>query len=81
MQGIPNEQNLPHLHAISFRRNLTIDNNTVVPRSTLAETSISSLTEELKETREKILAVLKLILNGDQLASHFTLFNLLSRPY
>jgi len=35
----------------------------------------------LKETRDTIIAVLKLILNGDKLAAEWVLLNLLSRVH
>ncbi len=39
------------------------------------------MAKEFKETREKVLAVLKIILNGDALAAEFTLLNMLAKPY
>jgi len=34
---------LPHLHAITYRRNLTIDNNLILPKSSLNDTTVASL--------------------------------------
>jgi len=42
---------------------------------------VGSHSLEIKETKEKILAVLKMLLNNDTTAAHFTLFNLLAKPY
>jgi len=43
LTGIPNEMTLPHLHAITYRRNLTIDNNLILPKSSLNDTTVASL--------------------------------------
>lgn len=39
-QGIPNENRLPHLHAITFRRNQTVHVNSVLRHSQLQDYTI-----------------------------------------
>lgn len=79
--NIPNEQFLPSLHAITFRRNLSINSNSVVKKSEISQKIVEKLSENFKEVREKIIAVFKLILNGDSFSAEYLLLSLLSRVH
>lgn len=79
--GIPNESQLPHLHAISFRRNLSLNTNLVLPKAHANETLVKNAHEQLSETREKILSVLKMIIGGDLVSAEYLLMCLISKVH
>ncbi|CDW86598.1 mini-chromosome maintenance complex-binding protein [Stylonychia lemnae] len=79
--GIPNEQNIPHLHVITFRKDLILNNNQLLKRSQVNNMTLNNYSQDLKEAREKLKAILKMILEGDQVASEFTLLNIISKAH
>lgn len=64
-----------------MRRNNTINCNPIIKKSEALPEVIDKEKESLKEIREKILAVLKLILNGDEVSSEYFLLNLISKVH
>ena len=78
--NIPNEQNLPKLHVISFRRNHTLSINSSVNISEISVENFKNSKKEMEEIRGRLLAVIKLIL-GDSIATEFFLCSLISRVY
>lgn len=76
---IPNEQNIPHLHAITYRRNQILNNNPALKASSVAADTLVKETHFYQDTKAKLLAVLKLILGGDSFASEYIIMNLISR--
>jgi hypothetical protein len=79
--GVPNEAKLPHLHAITFRRDLALSNNHVLRKSDVSATTLVDHEIDILEAREKILAILKMILNNDSLAAEYVLLCLLSKVH
>jgi hypothetical protein len=58
-----------------------VNGNNLIKKDHVKASLLNDLSTELKESKEKILAVLKMILNNDELASQYILFNLLAKPY
>ena len=79
--GIPNEDKLPKLHVISYRRNHVLNSIKQLPKPEINKDYIKEHSQQIKEAHEKIIAVLKLILKNDKLAADFTLLGLISRVY
>lgn len=79
--GIPNESSLPHLHAIAYKRDQIINNNKVIKKSEVNEKTLEKINQELKDSRNKIIAVLKEICAGDVLAAEYILLNLIAKPH
>lgn len=79
--GIPNEQYLPHLHALTFRRNHSLNTNSVLRKSQANEAMVKSEQALMAEAGEKVKAVLKMIMGGDALAAEYMLLCLLSRVH
>lgn len=79
--GIPNEKILPSLHVFTFRKNQCFNNNPILRKVEATSDIVKAEKELLSETRDKIIAVLKLILGGDALASEFVFLNLLARVH
>lgn len=84
---IPNETKLPHLHVItsfpnSFFETLGLFSREEVremaAKEEAGELALEKHAEWVSEAREKLLAVLKLVLCGDQVAAEYTLVSLLS---
>lgn len=75
---IPNEHMLPHLHVLAFRRNQRIEANPLLSKADATEETLLQNVEELSNTREKLLAIFKLLLNGDSLAAEYLLYSWLS---
>ena len=63
--GIPNENQLPHLHAITFKQNSTIHNTQILRKSDVSSNSLTEHEVDISEARDKLIAILKLILNND----------------
>lgn len=89
MEGnvIPNEMKIPHLHVITSFKNTFFDSLGLFTRKEIAEmkekeekseNSLEKHQEWIQEAREKLLAVLKILLCGDELAAEYTLLALLS---
>lgn len=79
--GIPNEQYLPQIHVFSFRRNHSLNSNYAFKKSLANESTVKNESEQLSETREKLLAVLKILVNGDLIAAEYILLCLLSKVH
>ena len=79
LNGIPNEDSLPHLHVLCHSRNYALDRLPQMPKSALKD--IKEHSQTLKEAKDKILAVLTLILDGDKTAALYMLVSLISRVY
>lgn len=79
--GIPNEHILPHLHVFAYRNNQRLINNPVLKKKQATSAIVKSLEDNLSETRDKILAILKLILNGDAFAAEYLMVSWLSRVH
>lgn len=79
--GIPNEQFLPHLHVLTFRRNHSLSTNSVLKKSQANEAMVKSEQALMAEAGEKVKAVLKMIMGGDALAAEYMLLCLLSRVH
>jgi hypothetical protein len=59
-----------------------LNNNSVFRKSEAAtESLVKANQENLSETREKMLAVLKMIMNGDQLAAEYLILCLLAKVH
>jgi len=70
---------MPSLHAITFRRNYVINKNTTLSGNEIIK--FSDFSDEFKETKEKLIAVLKLFVNNDKIAAEYILFSLISKVY
>ena len=89
--GIPNEDKVPQLHAITCRKLAILQSPDLLQycnvdkESLLAEGSQSEylleLFDDLNKAQEKLLAIFKLILKGDVVASQFLLLNLVSKVH
>lgn len=56
-----------------------MDNNEIVKKSNLRETTFNENAQEIKDIKEKLIAVIKIILGGDKFASEYLLLNLISK--
>eukprot|EP00347_Sterkiella_histriomuscorum_P016942 403351260 len=79
--GIPNEANLPHLHAITFRRDLTLNTNQLLRKSDVTQQTIVQHSNDIADARNKFIAIAKLILNNDSVAAEYLLLNLISKVH
>ena len=95
--GIPNEKTLPHLHAITSRKMAVLQCPDLmkycqVEKGTLnrlfdedrddqTQNKLSELQQELLKASQKLIAIFKLILKGDENAANYLLFNLLSKVH
>eukprot|EP00349_Pseudokeronopsis_sp_Brazil_P009239 CAMPEP_0202969578 /NCGR_PEP_ID=MMETSP1396-20130829/15366_1 /ASSEMBLY_ACC=CAM_ASM_000872 /TAXON_ID= /ORGANISM="Pseudokeronopsis sp., Strain Brazil" /LENGTH=93 /DNA_ID=CAMNT_0049697287 /DNA_START=536 /DNA_END=817 /DNA_ORIENTATION=+ len=77
--GIPNEEKMPVLHAISARRGLLVRQAALIEE--LNEQVVAKMGLELKEAKEKLNAVLKLALAGDVVASEYIVMTLISKVH
>ena len=66
---------------MTFRRNNSLSRNGVLNKQEVNDGIVRAEAEQLSQTREKIIAVLKLMLNGDSLAAELLLLNLISRVH
>lgn len=81
MHGVPNEDKLPQLHAITYRRNYIFNSIKELPKSKVTKDFIKEHSQTIKEAKDKLLAVLKMIFAGDKLAAEFAFLGLISRVY
>jgi hypothetical protein len=98
--GIPNEDKVPHIHAITSRNMAILQSpdllnycqvdkntlNTVYGQTDeLADSTsvnfLQNLTQELFDCSQKLIAIFKLILKNDVVASNYLLYNLLSKVH
>lgn len=79
--NIPNEHMLPHLHVITFRRNNSLNNNPVLALNDASEDIVKSEKDLLTNSRDKLIAIFKLLLNNDQIAAEYLLLSLISRVH
>jgi hypothetical protein len=79
--GVPNERLLPQLHVFTFKRNQCFHLNPVLKTEEATEDLVKVESDLVEETRGKILAVLKMILAGDNLAAEYVLLSLLARVH
>ena len=98
--GIPDEDKVPQLHAITSRKMAVLQcpdlmrycdvekdvlnnmfNQEQDPASQVSDSYLANLSQELFQSGQKAHAILKLILKGDEMATSFLLFNLISKVY
>jgi len=79
--GIPNERMLPSIHVLAHRRNHSINNNRVLKRAEANEQIVVKEGSQMAEIREKIVAVIKMIVGGDAMAAEYILLNVISRVH
>jgi len=60
--GVPNEEKLPKLHVITYRRNLVLNSIKQLPKTEVTKDYIKEHSQQIKEGHEKVIAVLRLIL-------------------
>jgi hypothetical protein len=65
-QAIPNEDKLPSLHVLSHRRNYVLHSIEQLPLPKVSTSTISEHSQKIKEASEKVVSVLKMILDNDK---------------
>ena len=66
---------------LAHRRNHSINNNRVLKRAEVNDQIVKNEGVHLAETREKIIAVIKMIVGGDTMAAEYILLNIISRVH
>ena len=72
---------LPSLHVLAHRRNHSININKVLKRAEANEEIVKKEGGQMAEIREKIVAVIKMIVGGDAMAAEYILLNIISRVH
>ena len=75
---MPNADRLPHLHAILARKGIC-EYTQPLQKSQVTEDYLSRNVSSIEAAYEKIIAVLRLILNNDRHAAQLALLSLVSR--
>ena len=79
--AVPNEDKLPQLHVITYRRNYIFKNIKQLPFCKVSNSLVKEHSIVTKEAKDKVVAVLKMILNNDKLAADYAFLALISRVY
>lgn len=79
--AVPNEDCLPHLHVITYRKNYALNTLATLPLKKISDSFISEQQEELSSAYAKSLAFMKLFLSRDAVAAEYLLLSLISRTY
>ena len=79
--GVPNEDKLPRLHVITYRRNYVQNSIKQLPKLAVNASYIKEHSQQIKEARDKVIAVLKLIFGGDKLTADFAFLGIVSKVY
>ena len=79
--AVPNEDKLPQLHVITYRRNYIFKNIKQLPFCKVSNSLVKEHSIVIKEAKDKVVAVLKMILNNDKLAADYAFLALISRVY
>lgn len=78
---VPNEESLPHLHVITYRKNYTLNTLSEFPLKNISDNFVSEHQDDLSRSYQKIHAMLKLFLNNDRCSAEYLLLALMSRTY
>lgn len=78
---VPNEDCLPHLHVITYRKNHAVNTLRELPLKNVTDNYVSLHQESLQGAYAKSVALLKLFLNNDKFAAEWLLLSLMSRTY
>ena len=79
--AVPNEENLPHLHVITYRKNHAVNTLRELPLRKISENYITENQESLQGAYAKAVAFLKLFMNNDRVAAEYTILSLISRVW
>ena len=79
--AVPNEDCLPHLHVITYRKNHPLNTLRELPLRKISEEYVTQNQESLSGAYAKAVAFLKLFMNNDRQAAEYTLLSLMSRTY
>jgi len=79
--AVPNEDCLPHLHVVTYRKSYSLHNLKELPLRSISDSYISEHSEDLKGAYAKCVAFLRLFMGGDRLAAEYLLLGLISRVY
>lgn len=79
--GIPSEHLLPHLHSILILNEEPLKQLWPLKDKPVSSSTITEHSQYLKEAGEKVIAILKHIFKGDEIASKYALLNMISKVY
>ena len=79
LSGIPNENLIPHLHAITSRKMVVLQSPDLMSYCKVNKDLLHESKQDLFASQQKLLAIFKLILKGDTLSSNYLLLNLLAQ--
>ncbi|TNV84503.1 hypothetical protein FGO68_gene9640 [Halteria grandinella] len=78
---IPNDHLLPHLHVLAMRQNQRMHTHPLLKKADAKSQLVVENSQSLKETKGRLLAVFKLLLNGDAFAAEYLLLSWLARVH
>ena len=64
--AVPDEESLPHLHVMTYRKNYTLHNLRELPLRNITDSYISEHSEDIKSAYAKCVAFLRLFMGGDR---------------
>ena len=77
--AVPNENCLPHLHVIAYRRDYPVNVIKEFTVSNVSESYVAGHSEDIQGAYAKAVALLKLFLRDDRHAAEYLLLSLISR--
>ena len=79
--SVPDEECLPHLHVVTYRKNYTLHNLRELPLKNISDSYISEHSEDIKSGYAKCVAFLRLFMGGDRHTAEYLLLGLISSVY
>ncbi len=79
--AVPNEECLPHLHVVTYRKNYPVNTLSQLPASKISENYVAEHQSQIISAYQKCMAFLKMFMSNDKQAAEYALMSLISRTY
>ena len=79
--AVPNEECLPHLHVVTYRKNYPVNTLSQLPASKISENYVTEHQSQITSAYQKCMAFLKMFMSNDKQAVEYALMSLISRTY